>query len=303
MGIKIYNIHSRREESEQVCAETFMRFLYGNVFGKVCVWSLFKRAFFSRAFGLWADSKRSARAIEKFVSDKNINMNESLLPIPAFKCWNDFFTRELLESARPLALQGDENALSFPSDGRHLLVENIDEANSFYAKNQFFNLADFLGDEKLARRFQGGAMLISRLSPLDYHRFHYPFGGEIVARKIIRGSLSSVSTIALKKNLSILWRNKRVLTLIDSPILGVCAFVEIGATNVGSIINFGRLGEFVSRGAQAGFFKFGGSCVVTLIPRGAKIDFDKTLIEMSSKNIECYARANSLLGVIEKKNS
>ena len=47
--------------------------------------------------------------------------------------------------------------------------------------------------------------------------------------------------------------------MIESPTLGMCAFVEIGATNVGSIINFDKVGALAVRGAQAGMFKFGGS--------------------------------------------
>lgn len=300
MGIKIYNLERSQFEEEPVCAEAFMRFLYrGGFLGRASVSAVFARAFFSKIFGLWADSKISARAIGKFVSDKKINMAESLLSADAFKCWNDFFTRELVPSARPIAEQGNGRAISFPSDGRHLLIRNIGENTSFYAKNSFFSLADFLCDEKLAELFYGGDMLISRLSPLDYHRFHFPFDCEILARKEIKGVLESVSTIALKEKLSILWRNKRVLNILENPLLGRCAFVEIGATNVGTIVNFSKIGSRNSRGTQAGMFKFGGSCVVTLIPRGVQLQYNKTLLEMSAKGIESYAKVNSLCAEIK----
>ena len=37
-----------------------------------------------------------------------------------------------------------------------------------------FQLDQLLGDTKLAKDFEEGAMVISRLCPVDYHRFHFP---------------------------------------------------------------------------------------------------------------------------------
>lgn len=303
MGIKIYNIHTGNMEQEDVCAEAFMRFLYGTAAGKMALWALFKRAVFSRIFGLWSRTKFSAKAIGPFVADKKINMGESLLEVSQFKCWNDFFTRELAEGARPLALEENDRALSFPADGRHLLIFNAGLNDAFYAKGQKFCLKEFFGEGELAEGFNGATMLVSRLSPLDYHRFHYPFSGKICARRFIDGFLSSVSPIALSRDLSILWRNKRVVNLIEVEGVGKCAFVEIGATNVGSIVNFGEVGESVKRGQQAGLFNFGGSCVVTVFPRGERLSFDRRLVEMSARQIECYARVNSYLGVVRSPDS
>ena len=121
-------------------------------------------------------------------------------------------------------------------------------------------------------------MLISRLSPMDYHRFHYPVSGEIAARRNVRGMLYSVSPIALAKKLSILWENRRVLNLIETDGMGLCAFAEIGATNVGTIVNFDGVSARVKRGAEAGLFHFGGSCVATIFERNARIDWNPRLV-------------------------
>ena len=296
MGIKIYNLEKGEFEEEKVCAEGFMRFLYGCRAGNFLVWSLFKRVLFSRLCGLWADSRRSSKAVLKFIADNNINTDEMLYAPSNFKTFNEFFTRALAEGARPLA----DCDVSFPSDGRHLLVENVSESDTFYVKGRRFDLASFFGDAALAERFRGADMLISRLCPSDYHRFHYPISGEIAARKEISGSLFSVSPIALVPRLSVLWENKRILNMIESPTLGMCAFVEIGATNVGSIINFDKVGALAVRGAQAGMFNFGGSCVVTLIPKSANIKWNSTLREMSSQSVECYCKANTCAACMEK---
>ncbi len=297
MGIKLYNLHTSKFEEENVCAESSLRFLYESQLGGAALWAVFKRRLFSRVCGLWANSKRSVRAAANFIADNKIDISEFKNPPSSFKTFNEFFMRELVDCARELAESDNPYALSFPSDGRHLLIENVSLADSFYAKGCKFNLSSFLADESLAKRFENASMLISRLSPLDYHRFHYPISGELVARREIGGSLFSVSPIALSKRLSIFWENARVLNIIESPDFGMCAFVEIGATNVGEIINFHKLGERVSRGEQAGMFKFGGSCVVTIIPAESKINWNEKLVEMSAQNVECYARVNTLAGV------
>ena len=80
MGIKIYNLEKGEFEEEKVCAEGFMRFLYGCRAGNFLVWSLFKRVLFSRLCGLWADSRRSSKAVLKFIADNNINTDEMLTP-------------------------------------------------------------------------------------------------------------------------------------------------------------------------------------------------------------------------------
>ena len=76
--------------------------------------------------------------------------------------------------------------------------------------------------------------MISRLCPVDCHRFHFPLlgAGDSV---LLPGRLRSVSPLALRKHLSILWENRRERTLVESPEFGRVLFFEIGATCVGRI--------------------------------------------------------------------
>ncbi len=297
MSIKLYDIKNEKFIEENVPAESFMRFLYSNPFGKLSVWALFKRAFFSRWCGVWADSSFSAKTISKFIVANKINIDEMLLPPESFKSFNAFFTRALKDSARPVEDAQNSEAISFPSDGRHLLIKDVSNADTFYTKGQKFNLEKFLGDKKLAEYFEGGDMLISRLAPVDYHRFHFPFDCVISARRKIEGALFSVSPIALVPRISVFWENRRVLNVLESARFGMCAFVEIGATNVGSIVNSREVGDTVSRGDEAGYFNFGGSCVVTLFPKSANIKWNEKLVEMSAQSVECYSHVNAKSGV------
>lgn len=295
MSIKLYNLTTSKDMLEHVPAESFMRFLYGNPMGSLSVWALFKRAFFTAICGAWANSSASARAIVPFVKNNAIDVSEAALDISAYKTFNQFFTRRLRVGARPVSEPENARAISFPSDGRHLLISDVSSSTTFYAKGSKFDLASFLGDSALARSFEGCDMLISRLAPVDYHRFHFPLSGKIAARRKIKGWLYSVSPIALSRRLSILWQNRRVLNVVENPDFGFYAFAEIGATNVGGIVNTRRVGESVARGDEAGFFNFGGSCLITVFPK-RKIEWNLDLLEASSRGVECYALAGMKAG-------
>jgi phosphatidylserine decarboxylase len=185
-----------------------------------------------------------------------------------------------------------------PADGRHLAFPDVDAADGFYVKGAKFSLAELLGDAALASAFAGGAMLISRLCPVDYHRFHFPVDGTPRAPRLINGWLYSVSPVALRRNIRYLVENKRELTLIDSPQFGSMAMIEVGATNVGAIMQTHwdiQGGKPAAKGAEKGLFAFGGSCVITLFQAG-RIRFDEDLVAQSAACMEIYARMGDRLG-------
>ena len=182
-----------------------------------------------------------------------------------------------------------------PADGRHLAFQNVDETAGFYAKGQKFSLESFFGDPALAAEFAGGALLISRLCPVDYHRFHFPVAGTPGEPRLINGFLYSVSPIALRLNLAYLWENKRMITFVDSPAFGRVAVCEIGATMVGSILQTFVPGRAVVKGEEKGLFKFGGSCVVTIFQKG-RIRLDADLVRHSAEGLEVYAKMGDRLG-------
>jgi len=138
-------------------------------------------------------------------------------------------------------------------------------------------------------------MLISRLCPVDYHRFHFPVSGTPGEPRLINGWLYSVSPVALRRNIRYLVENKRVVTLIESAAFGTVAMIEVGATNVGTIRQGFVPGRAVAKGEEKGLFAFGGSCVITLFQRG-RIRFDEDLVRTSAEQMEVYARMGDRLG-------
>jgi phosphatidylserine decarboxylase len=95
--------------------------------------------------------------------------------------------------------------------------------------------------------------------------------------------------LSLREKLSYLWTNKRSLTRLETTDLGTVLLLEIGATCVGEIHQTFKPGTAVEKGAEKGYFAFGGSSTITIFEPGA-VTLDADLLEQSSKQTELYAR-------------
>src|SRR3954463_4421674 len=204
------------------------------------------------------NKKGSSLRIMPFIAEYNIDVDEFAKSPFDYKTFNEFFYRALKPEVRPIA--PGEKVATFPADGRHLAFQDIQAAAGFYVKGAKFSFAELLGDDAVAEKFAGGAMLISRLCPVDYHRFHFPVPGTPGEPRLINGWLYSVSPVALRRRLAYLIEKKREVTLIETASFGTVAMVEVGATNVGSIKQSFVPVRPVQKGDEKGLFAFGGSC-------------------------------------------
>src|SRR5471032_832705 len=291
--IRYYDRYARAVQTEGIYGEKWLRFAYENPAGGFFVWLLARRAFFSRWYGWKMNKPASALRVIPFIYAYGVDVDEFVKSAFDFKSFNEFFYRALKPAARPIV--AGERIAAMPADGRHLAFADVDAAAGFYVKGQKLSLAELLGDAALAQRFAGGAMLISRLCPVDYHRFHFPVAGVPAESRLINGWLYSVSPVALRRNLRYLVENKREVTLIETTAFGTMAMIEVGATNVGSIRQSFVPGRAVAKGEEKGFFAFGGSCVITLFARG-RLRFDSDLLAQSAECIETYAKMGDRLG-------
>jgi phosphatidylserine decarboxylase len=112
---------------------------------------------------------------------------------------------------------------------------------------------------------------------------------------LVNGPLFSVSPIALRQNLDYLWQNKRTRTVLETPQHGKVLIMEIGATCVGSIYQTYLPGEPVEKGAEKGYFAFGGSSTITIFQKG-RVTLDADLLENSAKQQEIYAKMGDSMG-------
>ncbi len=280
---------------EIVPGEQWLRWLYSNsVSGQAALHVLVKRAFFSAWYGRKMDKPRSVHKVLPFIVEHDLDVDEFAKQAMAYKTFNEFFYRKLKDTARPIC--AEPNAAVLPADGRHLVFPDVDKADGFYVKGERFDLDELLGGGHVARQFAGGSMVISRLAPVDYHRFHFPCDGTPGKASEIKGPLFSVNPIALRRNIRYLVQNKRMITLLDSELFGTVAMVEVGATMVGGIRQTYLAGTKLKKGSEKGLFKFGGSCVITLFQKG-RIGFDEDLRKQSGRLVETYAKMGERLGV------
>jgi phosphatidylserine decarboxylase len=295
--ILYYNRYTGDIESEAVYGEKFLKFTYGNPLGKLTLSAIVRRAWFSRFYGWRMRRRASARKIRPFVDRYGLDPGEFADPIAGFEHFDAFFVRKLRPATRPFS--GDPSALGFPADGRHLAVADLSEYDGLWAKGQQFDLSQLLGSKQLAERYQGGAALISRLCPTDYHRYHFPCEGNAGNSELLNGFLYSVNPIALRQRVAYLWENKRSLTVLSSQLFGSVALLEIGATCVGSIVQTYLTGP-VKKGAEKGYFRFGGSMTMMLFERG-RVIFSPDLLEHGAQGREVYARVGDCCGNACKK--
>ncbi|MEM1443552.1 MAG: phosphatidylserine decarboxylase [Verrucomicrobiota bacterium] len=292
-----YDRYEQALKKEGIYGEKPLRWTYETALGRLVLEGVVKRPWFSRHYGKWADCGCSKKEVEPFIERFGLDPEEFAVPADSFSTFNEFFSRELKPEARPLAPNPD--AVSFPADGRHLFIPNLSEAGHIWAKGQRFDLPGFLGDKDLAEKFSHGSALISRLCPTDYHRFHFPLDGIPRKPHLINGALYSVNPIALSRSLGYLWQNKRRITTVAESPVGEYLFLEIGATNVGSIVDTSAPNASVARGDEKGYFRFGGSMVMVLFPESS-IRPAEDLAKYSAQGIELYGKVGDVAGSVLK---
>ncbi|WP_232771555.1 archaetidylserine decarboxylase [Colwellia sp. 12G3] len=191
----------------------------------------------SRLVGKLAAAKMgglTTKLINLFIKAYGINMNEAKLKKASdFDTFNNFFTRELEEGARPI--DGDENALCYPVDGAISQQGDIIDGQLIQAKGFNYSLISLLGgDEKTAAPFQGGKFSCIYLAPKDYHRIHMPMAATLREMIYVPGELFSVNPLTAQNVPDLFARNERVVAIFDTE-MGELAMVLVGATIVASI--------------------------------------------------------------------
>jgi phosphatidylserine decarboxylase len=280
------------QEHEVVLGDSLVKFVYERAFGRLLRRTILTRRLFSQAYGLYQSSKASRSGIEEVIKNLAIDMSQYEVPDHGFSSFNDFFTRKLRPGARPI----DSNPQRFvaPADGRTFAYTSVSKDTLIPTKGHQVSLSHLLGGPEAAKPFAFGSVLIVRLCPSDYHRFHFPCSGTAESPQTLAGPLESVNPWALATGLPILDQNLRDLTYIQTKNFGKIAYLEIGAMCVGSIVHSYQPGP-VQAGDEKGYFQFGGSTVVIVFPANS-IQFDQDLIDNTYRGIETFLRMGEGIG-------
>jgi phosphatidylserine decarboxylase len=218
--------------------------------------------------------------IKNFAKKFDVNMDEAKIEdLEAFPCFNDFFTRELKDGARPIA----EDALVSPADGAVSQLGKIELGRVFQAKGRDFSVTELLGgDSERATPFMSGDFATIYLSPKDYHRVHMPCAGTLKETIYVPGDLFSVNPATAEGVDGLFARNERLVCMFDTE-YGPMAMVLVGAMIVAGIetVWSGQVcplpkeaqvqkydgGEIkLEKGEEMGRFKLGSTVVLCFPP-------------------------------------
>ena len=282
----IYNNGSIEEE--KICPERLMRLIYENPLGGASLLWLVKRKALSRLYGLYCQTRFSARGIPRFIKKYGVDMSGC---VGKYKNFAQFFAREKTGINFPKT----DVDLGAPCEGLVSVYDNINPNELIAVKGAHFSLHDLFSDKTLAEGFRDGTMVSIRLTPANYHRMHFFDDGTIKKTRMIKGDLYSVSPLALNKVLRLYCRNKRALIQMDTKNFGSVVLVEVGATFVGSIVHCFKDGQNVNRGDVASYFKPGGSLVLCFFKKDKFVP-DEALLRRTAEGIETKMAIGALLG-------
>jgi len=243
------------------------------------------------------DDEKSAKDIPGFVKLHNLDVNEIEKPLSEYKTFNEFFSRALKTSSRPVSDPEDPRVFVSPADCRLTVFPEMLDATKLWIKGENFTIENLLGPRApdLAARYVSGSLTICRLAPQDYHRWHWPVNGKVTKITHIAGNLLTVNPIAINRQVDVYTTNKRCIIEVETADYGTVLMIAVGATMVGSIILLCEEGSTGKKGEQQGYFAFGGSTVLVLFERGA-VRFDDDLVKNSKRPLETLVKCNTHLG-------
>lgn len=292
--IQVYNRKTKSYEEELVAGKRYIEWTYESPVGKNITELIAKKKLFSKVYGMFCDTKFSTNKISSFVDNFNIDMTMAKKKVNEFSSFNDFFIRELTPEARPV--NEDKSILISPGDGRITAYENIDLDNLVQIKGFTYSLKELINDHIVADKYKNGICIILRLCPTDYHRFHFVDSGIPCENHYIKGNYYSVNPIALKSISKLFCQNKREWSLFKSDNFKDILHIEVGATCVGSIIQTYKPNTHVNKGAEKGYFKFGGSTTILFFEKDA-VKIANDILEQSKLGFECKVQLGEDIGI------
>jgi len=297
MEIQYVDRQTGQKNIEKVYGSKAVEWLYSTYSGRLFAGFLVKR-FISHLYGKFQNTSLSKKKINVFCQNFNIDLTEFLpedersIEDP-YENFNAFFIRRFRPGLRHF--ESDPSIMPAFCEARYYGHKSISGDVSFPVKGNFLSAKQLLADERWALQFQGGPILVARLCPVDYHRFHYPDEGKIIDQYRIPGLFHSVNPLALKKKGDIFITNERHITILDTKNFGKLAYIEVGATLVGKIVQTHPERVF-SRGDEKGYFLFGGSTVIVLGQKNTWVPSDD-ILENSSQGLETYLHLGKPLAV------
>lgn len=245
--------------------------------------------------GFFLKTGLSRTLIPSFVRKHGIDLSD-YVGAP-YASYNDFFIRKIKKSARPIDFVREH--LISPCDSK-LTVHKIERNGIFLIKDCKYNFFSLTKNRYLQNKFEGGLLLLFRLSVDDYHRYCYIDDGYKSKTVKIKGCFHTVNPIA-GNHYPIYRENQREYCILETENFGDVMMMEVGAMMVGKIVNYH--GERrIKRGMEKGRFEFGGSTVLLAFQKN-RVRIDPDIIKNSMQNIETKVRLGEKIGIKDGKEA
>lgn len=137
-----------------------------------------------------------------------------------------------------------DNHIIAPADGKIVVIEDVVEKEYFNEKKKQISIF---------------------MSPLNVHVTRYPVGGMVKYSKYHPGKY----LVAWHPKSS--EENERTTIVVENPIIGNILYRQIAGAVARRIVNYAKVGQKVTQGADAGFIKF-GSRIDVFVPLDMKIE-------------------------------
>ena len=268
--------------------DKFLALLYGHALGRALLKPLLCPAV-SKAAGWFLSTRASKVFIKPFIRNNGIDMRQ--FEETEYRSYNEFFSRKIRPEARPICPEPE--VLIAPCDSK-LTALPVTREGRFTLKHTEYTVASLLKDAALAAKYEGGWVLIFRLTVDDYHRYCYVSNGEKGESVRIPGKLHTVNPIA-NDYFPIYKENAREYSTLHTDTFGDILMMEVGALLVGRIVNHHGAAS-VRRGQEKGYFQFGGSTVVLLLEKD-RAAIDEDILRNSREHVETVVRMGERVGV------
>jgi len=241
---------------------------------------------------LLEDGLRGATFDETFEHDPNVP------PPRRYRTWDSFFTRTFKKADPPLrpveVLR--RNGQDFPvinnacESSSLRIAHNVQLQDQFWLKDQNFSIYDMLGSlaDDHAKDFVGGSVYQAYLTARDYHRWHSPIKGKVVATAKVPGTYYAVlpdegdtgrrlqkgdprcAILRSQSWLSVSAARCVIIIEPDNEEIAKVAFIGIGVGEVSSVDPSEKFKDIkkpvdVEAGEELGMFRFGGSTYVLIV--------------------------------------
>ncbi len=225
--------------------------------------------------------------IRGFAKAYNVSLDEyERQSLNAYESFNDFFTRELKEDARPI--DATVNGIVSPADGIISQLGQIEDHKLLQAKGRHYDVGQLLADSEDGSYFADGSFATVYLAPSNYHRVHMPFAGTLTKTRYVPGTLFSVNNTTAANVPDLFARNERLVCMFDTK-YGKAAVVMVGAMIVAGIetVATGKITRTediqeadhnmdFTAGDELGRFYLGSTAIIVL-PKAAKADWQDSM--------------------------